>query len=578
MKKSYLFVIRFIIILLFIGLTSEIKTQLHLKINSDTIVSDYDGNIYHTITIGSQVWLKENLKSLHYSDGTVFNGVLSYNNSDSLANIYGRLYTWNATMCNSTQQGVQGVCPTGYHVPTDSEWNVLSIFLGGNSIAGGKLKETDTVHWYSPNLGATNSSGFTALGGGEWENGNFQFIKMSGVFWSSTQANSTQAVYRYMLYNSNSLTPYIWNKSLYYSVRCIKDNPTPINLLNGPNDIVFDLKYNRTLVGNWAGNNIVAIDSNGMQSVFKSGVTNCDGMELYGDTLYAASVNKIYCINVNSSETIKTISVSGAAHLGPITIDTVSMTIYVSDWGVNKIFKVNLTDNTSSTLVNSGVVNTPMGLLIDRNNNRVILLGYGTNVPIRAINISTGLVTAIKPTNLSDLDAITRDKFGNIYFSSYALGNVYRIDSSFANSPILISSGHSGPSGMGYNFANHKLGVTNYDSNKIRIIDLNSVPVKENNYIISSYELKQNYPNPFNISTRISFVLQKTAAVRLKIFDVSGKEISVLLNQKLGANNYNFNFNASALSSGVYFYRLEVTEDAKAMNTKIITKSMVLIK
>jgi uncharacterized protein (TIGR02145 family) len=576
MKKAYFII--FTIFLFVIVLNNDIKTQIHSIINSDSIVSDYDGNIYHTVTIGNQVWLKENLKSLHYYDGTAIIGVLSYNNSDSLANIYGRIYTWNATMRNYTQQGVQGVCPVGYHVPTDSEWTVLGNYLGGNSVAGGKLKETDTAHWYSPNTGATNSSGFTAFGGGEWESGVFQYIKMSGVFWSSTQASSTQAIYRYLQYNTNTLSPYTWNKTLAYSVRCIKDNPTPLNLLNGPDDLVFDLKYHRTLVGNWAGNRIIAIDTNGNQSVFKTGITNCHGMELYGDTLYASGTSNIYCVNINSAETIKTISVSGATHLGPITIDTASMIIYVSDWGVNKIFKVNLIDNTSSTLVNSGIVNTPMGLLIDRNNNRLILLGYGTNVPIRAVNISTGNVSTIKPTNLSDLDAITRDKFGNVYITSYALGNVYKIDSGFVNSPALISSGHSGPSGLGYNFSNHKLGVTNYDSNKIIIIDLNSVPVKENNNIISSFELNQNYPNPFNNSTKISFVLQNTALVKLKIFDVSGKEVLSLLNQKLEANKYNFNFDASALSSGVYFYSLEVTEDSKTMNTKIITKSMVLIK
>lgn len=576
MKKPYFVILSFTIVVFLIGLNSETKTQI--IINSDTIVSDYDGNIYNTVTIGNQVWLKENLKSLHYSDGMAISGVMSYNNNDSLANIYGRLYTWDAAMRNSTQQGVQGVCPVGYHVPTDSEWTVLGNYLGGNSIAGGKLKETDTVHWYPPNTGATNSSWFTALGGGEWENGVFQFIKMYGLFWSSTQASSTQAKYRYLQYTTNSLSSYTWNKTLAYSIRCIKDNTSSTNLLNGPDDLVFDLKNHRTLVGNWAGNNIVAIDTNSNQSIFKTGITNCHGMELFGDTLYASGYNKIYCININSAATIKEITVTGASHLGPIALDSINMVIYVSDWGANKIFKVNLINNTSSTLVNSGVVVTPMGVLLDRNNNRVILLGYGTNVPIRAIDISSGNVTTIKPTNLSDLDAITRDKFGYIYITSYALGNVYKIDSSFANSPTLISSGHSGPSGLGYSYANHKLGITNYDSNKIKIIDLNSVPVIENNNIVNSFELNQNYPNPFNNSTKISFVLTKVAAVKLKIFDVSGKEVSTLLNQKLDAKTYNFNFDASALSSGVYFYRLEVIEEINSLNIKVITKSMVLIK
>jgi len=178
MKKLFTVIFSLTLLTFLIMINKETTGPTFAEINTDSIVVDYDGNIYHTITIGTQVWLKENLKSLHYSDGASIPGVLAYNNSDSLANIYGRFYTWNAAMRNSTNQGVQGVCPVGFHVPTDSEWTVLGNYLGGNSVAGGKLKEADTVHWYSPNLGADNSSGFTALAAGEWESGNFQFIKM----------------------------------------------------------------------------------------------------------------------------------------------------------------------------------------------------------------------------------------------------------------------------------------------------------------------------------------------------------------------------------------------------------------
>jgi uncharacterized protein (TIGR02145 family) len=244
MKKFLFYFLSLSSILVLLSFSKNSNNITALEIHTDSTVTDFDGNVYHTFNIGTQVWLKENLKSIHYSDGTVITGVMSYNNSDSLANIYGRLYTWNATMRNSTNQGVQGVCPAGYHVPTDSEWTVLGNYLGGNSIAGGKLKETDTAHWYSPNTGATNSTGFTALGGGEWENGNFQYIKMFGVFWSSTQTSSTQAKYRYIEYSSIILNPYTWNKSLAYSVRCIKNNPSSYINGNTNSSIFFELKQN----------------------------------------------------------------------------------------------------------------------------------------------------------------------------------------------------------------------------------------------------------------------------------------------------------------------------------------------
>ena len=129
-------------------------------------VTDFDGNIYNTVTIGNQVWLKENLKSLHYSDGEVIPDVAKYNDSDSLGEIYGCLYTWDAAMRNSTSQGAQGIAPEGWHIPTDAEWREMENYLGGASVAGGKMKTAGTSHWNAPNTAATNSSGFSALPAG----------------------------------------------------------------------------------------------------------------------------------------------------------------------------------------------------------------------------------------------------------------------------------------------------------------------------------------------------------------------------------------------------------------------------
>ena len=195
-------------------------------------VTDYDGNIYHTVTIGEQVWLQENLKSLHYSDGTEIPGVVAYNNDDSLGAIYGLLYTWNAAMNNSVTPGVQGVCPCSCHVPTDQEWTILENYLGGSAIAGGKMKEVGTEHWQSPNTGATNSSGFTALAGGEFDGYYtpqvFQYLGIYAVFWTSTQTVATRAWERYLSYNNVISGKAEWYKVMKYSIRCIKDSPTGI--------------------------------------------------------------------------------------------------------------------------------------------------------------------------------------------------------------------------------------------------------------------------------------------------------------------------------------------------------------
>jgi len=196
-------------------------------------VTDYDGNIYETVTIGEQIWLKENLKSLHYSDGSEIPGVVAYDNDDSLGAIYGLLYSWNAAMNGSNVPGTQGVCPCNYHLPTDQEWTILEDYLGGRNVAGGKMKEAGTEHWLPPNTGATNSSGFTGLPAGEFDayfNPNkFWLLHTAAVFWTSTQTNQLQALERYLSHDDEASGRLAWHKVMKYSIRCIKDSPTDIN-------------------------------------------------------------------------------------------------------------------------------------------------------------------------------------------------------------------------------------------------------------------------------------------------------------------------------------------------------------
>ncbi len=194
------------------------------------IITDYDGNEYHSIAIGSQYWLQENLNCLHYADGTEIPDVVAYGNHALNAVIYGRLYTWNAAMRDSANEGAQGVCPDGWHIPSDAEWLELENFLGGASIAGGKMKQAGGRYWNSPNTGADNSSGFSALPGGEYDahdtpNG-FRLINEYAVFWTSTEISSSLARERYLAYNSAASSIYDWYKVMKYSVRAIRDSGT----------------------------------------------------------------------------------------------------------------------------------------------------------------------------------------------------------------------------------------------------------------------------------------------------------------------------------------------------------------
>jgi uncharacterized protein (TIGR02145 family) len=191
-------------------------------------VTDYDGNVYNTVTIGTQTWTKENLKSLHYSDGTAITGVSAYNGDNSNVAIYGRLYTWDAAMHGTNVEMTQGVCPTGWHLANNKEWDTLITFLGGSNVAGGKLKESGSVHWTS-NTGADNSSSFTALPGGFYFNSMMYVgINTMAKFWTSSVVTGSSGAYNCSLINTDgkindgSSSPVGNEKSLGASIRCLK--------------------------------------------------------------------------------------------------------------------------------------------------------------------------------------------------------------------------------------------------------------------------------------------------------------------------------------------------------------------
>jgi uncharacterized protein (TIGR02145 family) len=196
-------------------------------------ITDIDGNIYNVIRIGTQLWMKENLKTTKYTDGTNiptgYGGpawsnletpaFCLYNGDIQNKNIYGALYNWYAADTTI-------LCPTGWHVPSDDEWTILIDYLGGESIAGGKLKEVGTVHWAVPNYGATNESGFTGLPGG-WRPQSFYNIYYDGYWWSSSKHHNSifgfdYGYYHYLDYNSKVITTGSGN-SEGLSVRCVKN-------------------------------------------------------------------------------------------------------------------------------------------------------------------------------------------------------------------------------------------------------------------------------------------------------------------------------------------------------------------
>ena len=197
-----------------------------------TQIADADGNVYNTVIISDGIWMVENLRTTKFNnaipislitENSVWSALTTpsycWYNNDPATNkqIYGGLYNWYAV--NSGK-----LCPQNWHVASDIEWTAFTDFMAGEINAGGRMKETGTSHWLSPNTAATNDFGFTALPGGMRDiNGDFSNVRIDGNWWSSTQYNTGNAWYRNINYNRGNMNRNYSGKSNGFSVRCIKN-------------------------------------------------------------------------------------------------------------------------------------------------------------------------------------------------------------------------------------------------------------------------------------------------------------------------------------------------------------------
>lgn len=193
-----------------------LTTIIALTLNAQT-VKDVDGNTYKTVKIGSQTWMAENLRTTKTPSGTEVKSYAPKGVEDSVAE-YGRLYDWATA---------RTVCPSGWRIPSDSDWQALITFLGGPMVAGGKIKETGTSHWKAPNKGATNETGFTALPLG-YVTGRGKFVNFNNrlaYWWSGTEADETTAWGVYITYGEPIIYRYSFSftKDMSFAVRCVKN-------------------------------------------------------------------------------------------------------------------------------------------------------------------------------------------------------------------------------------------------------------------------------------------------------------------------------------------------------------------
>ena len=210
----------------------------------DPMTDTRDGKTYNTVQIGSQCWMAQNLNvgtMITFLNEQANNSIFEkycYNDDEANCTIYGGLYQWaemvqyynGATNTNTWSPvptgNIQGICPSGWHLPTDAEWNILISFLGGESEAGGEVKEAGFAHWASPNTGATNNTGFTALPGGIHSDGvGFSYLSLYSYLWSASELeeNEEMAKNTGLFYDYEGMASQFSSKTIGLSARCLMD-------------------------------------------------------------------------------------------------------------------------------------------------------------------------------------------------------------------------------------------------------------------------------------------------------------------------------------------------------------------
>ncbi len=226
----------FLMVFIMTVMAVDAQQTINAEILKGKFKDERDNQQYSWIMIGNQVWMAENLNIsviIDNRNGQITNNTirkLCYDDDDINCTVFGGLYSWDVIDQYISTEGAQSICPQGWHLPTDEEWQILVDYLGGDKVAGDALKEAGTEHWDKPNTGATNSSGFSALASGIFSRDLGGFINIGGAchFWTSTvsrlySGESNVYLTRYLLKRNARVLNGSGTGECAYSVRCIKD-------------------------------------------------------------------------------------------------------------------------------------------------------------------------------------------------------------------------------------------------------------------------------------------------------------------------------------------------------------------
>jgi len=249
---------------------------------------------------------------------------------------------------------------------------------------------------------------------------------------------------------------------------------TAQNLLNGPEHATYDAANNRYLVSCWNSGTVIAIDPDGNQTTFISGLGHAYANHICGDTLFVTSGQYyVKAFDLNTGTLYWSKFVSGAQQLDGIASDNDGHLYMVDAAVVGRIFKLNISDQTFEVFVATGLPSYPQDIIFDEANNRLLLASYdNTHAPIVAISLADASPTNLVTTPYGNMDGIAMDIDGFVYVTCYTSGFVYRYNQTFTNPPQMIAVGKDGPSGLGYNAVDNILAVPNFNANRVDLIPL----------------------------------------------------------------------------------------------------------
>lgn len=287
---------------------------------------------------------------------------------------------------------------------------------------------------------------------------------------------------------------------------------------SGPESVEFDYANNRWLIANTTSHQVLARSASGTLTVFASGLGSGPyGIEIMGDTLYCCSGSSIKGFDLTTGASVYTINV-GATFLNGITHDN-SGNLIATDFSAKKIFKINPSSNSFITIA-SNLVQSPNGIIFDAANNRCVFANWGSNAPVKAIDLSTNNVTTLFPSPHSNIDGITRDANGNYFISVWGTNKIYKYDSTFSSAGIPYGTGLNSPADIFYNVLSDTLAVPNSGNNTVTFISFATTDIKA----MSADERIVLYPNPCTSSFSIS-MNQPGKIDSFKIYDIAGNEI-----------------------------------------------------